>query len=154
MEQDDVSKEFYDYQLLPDSVIPENLQTSAKTGNSDVRLDAIWHFIGSMKNPDGSLRFPRVSTIARLVLSLPHSNAEGERVFSLVQQNKTCFQLNLDPQETLGSVITVKLGTAIFPKHTFPRKCSCHQRKQLGITISCIASSEYVVQEKPMRGVL
>ena len=35
LEWENVSEEFYDYQLLPDSVIPENLRTSSKTGNND-----------------------------------------------------------------------------------------------------------------------
>ena len=34
-------------------------------------------------------RFGRLSRIAKLVLVLPHSNADAERVFSVVGLNKT-----------------------------------------------------------------
>lgn len=39
---------------------------------------------------------------------------------------------------------TSKQWTAIFPRHRFLGKCSFHQRRELGITISCIANSEYI----------
>ena len=50
------------------------------------------------------------SPIAKLILSLPHSNAEEEDLFSMVKRNKTAFRPNLDRQETLGSILTVKLA--------------------------------------------
>ena len=64
-----------------------------------------------MKNVDGSYRFEKLSKISRLILTVPHSNAEEERIFSMARKNKTCFRPNLDPEETLGSLITVKLAT-------------------------------------------
>ena len=50
------------------------------------------------------------SPIAKLILSLPHSNAEEEHLFSMVKRIKTAFRPNLDRQETLGSILTVKLA--------------------------------------------
>ena len=130
LKRDNVSERFFDYQLLPNSVIPDNLRTSAKTGNNDAWLDVIWHFIRNMKTLDATLRFPRVSTIARLILSLPHSNPEEERVLSLVWQNKTCFRPNLDPHESLGSIITVKLAMdSNFPKAHLPKEVLLSSKK-------------------------
>ena len=56
-----------------------------------------------------ALLFPRLSKVVRLILSIPHSNAEEERVFSIVRKNKTCFRPRLDPEETLASIVAVKL---------------------------------------------
>ena len=46
--------------------------------------------------------------IALLVLTLPHSNAEEEQVFSLVTKNK--FRPNLKLDGTLSSILTIKLA--------------------------------------------
>ena len=45
--------------------------------------------------------------IALLVLTLPHSNAEEERVFNLVTKN---VRLNLKLDGTLSSILTIKLA--------------------------------------------
>ena len=45
-----------------------------------------------------------------LVLIIPHSNAEEERVFSMVRKNKTAFRPALDPKGTLSSILTIKLA--------------------------------------------
>ena len=63
------------------------------------RIDIVWNRIGEM-----------TSAIVKLILSLPHSNAEEEHLFSMVKRNKTAFRPNLDRQETLGSILTVKLA--------------------------------------------
>ena len=41
---------------------------------------------------------------------IPHSNAEEERVFSMVQKNKTAFRPSLDPKGTQSSILTMKLA--------------------------------------------
>ena len=48
--------------------------------------------------------------IALLALTLPHSNAEEELVFSLVTKNKTKFRPNLKLDGTLSSILTIKLA--------------------------------------------
>ena len=65
--------------------------------------------IGFLRRPDGQLRFQRLVRVAKLVLTMPHSNAAEERVFSMIRKNKTPFRPNLDPSETLGSIITIKM---------------------------------------------
>ena len=59
---------------------------------------------------ENGLLFPRLWKVVRLVLTIPHSNAEEERAFSIVRKNKTCFRPRLDPYETLASIVTVKLA--------------------------------------------
>ena len=84
---------------------------SCKTDRDDLKLDSLWSFIGKMKDhAENTLLFPRLWTVVRLILTIPHSNAEEERVFSTVRKNKTCFRPRLDPEETLASIVTVKLA--------------------------------------------
>ena len=53
-----------------------------------------------------------------MVLTIPHSNAEEERLFSMVRKNKTAFRPNLDPAGTLSSILSIKLA-AKEPAHCF-----------------------------------
>lgn len=109
---EELSQEFNDFVMLGDDEIPSAVREEARAETSDgrYRADVIWNFIGHvMKRPDGQSRFPRLSNTALLVLTIPHSNAAEERVFSLIRKNKTAFRPNLDPKETLGSIVTVKM---------------------------------------------
>ena len=63
-----------------------------------------------MKAPDGTLCFNRLCQIAKLVMVIPHSNAQEERLFSMIRKNKTSFRPSLDPKGTLWSILTVKLS--------------------------------------------
>lgn len=49
--------------------------------------------------------------IAKLVLTLPHSNADEERVFSFVKHNKTPYRDALNINSTLSSILTVKMAS-------------------------------------------
>ena len=51
-----------------------------------------------------------LSKVAKLVLTIPHSNADEERVFSLVRQNKTDSRNSLSLDGTLSSILTVKMA--------------------------------------------
>jgi len=53
-------------------------------------VDILWWYIGNMKQPGTSVkRFQHLTRIAEAVLVIPHSNAEEERLFSIVCKNKT-----------------------------------------------------------------
>ncbi|XP_034090540.1 uncharacterized protein LOC117558368 isoform X2 [Gymnodraco acuticeps] len=80
-ERDKLSEEFLDYQSM-DIAMPEDPAT--------FDIESFWGNLASMKNKvTGMSRFGRLSRIAKLVLVLPHSNADTERVFSVVGLNKT-----------------------------------------------------------------
>ena len=85
------------------------------------RMDAIWAYLSSLKNPDGSFKFPKLSKVALLILVIPHSNAEEERVFSMINKNKTKFRPNLKLDGTLSSILTVKLANpeSLQPCHKY-----------------------------------
>ncbi|XP_060774407.1 uncharacterized protein LOC132884566 [Neoarius graeffei] len=72
-DQDQLAEEFQDYQLM-EVPMPEH--------QTEFDLEAFWECMSSLKNRvTGMSRFPRLSAIAKLVLILPHSNADAERVF-------------------------------------------------------------------------
>lgn len=52
----------------------------------------------------------RLSTIAKLVLVLPHSNADAERVFSVVGLNNTKTRNRLALDGMLSSIMTIKMA--------------------------------------------
>ena len=56
--------------------------------------------------------------MAKLVLTIPHSNAQEERLFSMVRKNKTAFRPSLDPKGTLSSILAIKLAVQE-PAHSF-----------------------------------
>jgi hypothetical protein len=89
-----LAEEFTSYQLLERDDIPdwESASVCDDSETRHYRMDVIWSYIKSMSNPDGTLQFKRLSKVALLVLVLPHSNDEEERVFGLVTKNKTSFR--------------------------------------------------------------
>ena len=73
-------------------------------------LDRLWHFIGNSKDVIGLLRFAGLGKIIKPVLTVSHSSAKEERVFSIIWKNESCFRSNLDLDETLASLLTFKLA--------------------------------------------
>ena len=115
-----LAEEFVDYQLLREEDIPQRVWDKAKVedGDKHYRMDVLWHYFSTLKSGDGRQRFKRLSNIAMLVLTIPHSNADEERVFSMVRKNKTPFRPSLGLDTTLPSLLTVKLATEE-PCHKF-----------------------------------
>ena len=115
-------EEFLAYQLLEESDIPQHVWNDAtvveEKDKKYHRMDILWCYLSTLRDPDGTLRFRRLSSVATLVLVIPHSNAEEERVFSMVRKNKTAFQPSLDPEGTLSSILTIKLASC-GPAHTY-----------------------------------
>ena len=119
-EFDSLTEEFNEYQLLRDSDIPDHVTESCKTDRGDLKLDSLWSFIAHMKDrTENALLFPCLWKVVRLIFAIPHSNAEEERVFSIVSKNKNCFRARLDPEETLASIVAVKLKMEFESVETF-----------------------------------
>ncbi len=90
-----------------------------KEGDSQhCRMDVLWTYLTTLKHPDGSTVFNKLPKVALLVLTLPHSNAEEERVFSMVSKNKTKFRGSLQMDGSLSSILTLKCAD-IEPCHQF-----------------------------------
>ena len=90
-----LEEEFLHYQAMRDSEIPQKVWDEAlvkEDKDQDIRkyrMDVIWSFLSQMKEVDRRVILGRLARVALLVFLIPHSNAEEERVFSLVTMNKT-----------------------------------------------------------------
>ena len=75
-------------------------------------------------------------------LTIPHSNAEEERVFSIARKNKTSFRPRLDLEETLVSIVTVKLAMEFESVSTFniPQEVLA-AAKRATFNVSCLFCS-------------
>ena len=129
-----IEDEFLQYQLMRESDIPECVWQCALVVEDQEtrhhRMDIIWSHMKTMKHPDGSPKFEKLADVALLVLTLPHSNAEEERVFSLVTKNKTKFRANLKLDGTLSSIIAIKLANTVpCQKYEPPREVLESARK-------------------------
>lgn len=83
------------------------------------RVDVQWFKIGQITNMDKVLKFPTLSRVMKGLCCLTHSNADTERVFSLVRKNKTDFRATLSTK-TLSSLLIQKV-------HMLSRGTSCYQ---------------------------
>ena len=99
--------EFTDYQTLSKNEIPNTAFGDAKVvyGTIDeeevfhYRMDILWWHLSNLTLANSSAkRFKCLPKLAEIVLVLPHSNTELERIFSVVRKNKTdsCSSLKLD----------------------------------------------------------
>ncbi|XP_034092754.1 uncharacterized protein LOC117560097 [Gymnodraco acuticeps] len=101
-EQDKVCEQFLEYQLM-DIPMPQDPTT--------FNVEEFWGSMSSIKcKVTGLSQFGRLTKIAQLVLVLPHSNADAERVFSMVGLNKTKTMNSLALDGTLSSIMTVKMA--------------------------------------------
>ena len=66
--------------------------------------------MGKSKISTGSHRFATLCTVVLSLLSLPNSNADNERVFSMVKQIDTDNRSDLS-QETICALLSCKLNT-------------------------------------------
>ena len=102
--------ELVDYILLQDTDIPKNVWDEATLqkneddeGAKRIRMDAIVAHLSSMMTPGSNkLWFPMLSQVLQLIMIIPHSNADEERVFSLIRK----FLSDV----TLQNLIMVKLA--------------------------------------------
>ena len=118
-----LSEEFTYYRLLPDTCIPKEVLEKAtvliEDGAKKYRMHAIWNFLASLESADSTPQFPRLSEVAKLVLTIPHSNAQEERVFSMIRKNKTAFRPSLDTVNPFpGAAEYIRLAIVRYFKNT------------------------------------
>ena len=65
--------------------------------------------VSEMKLPSGSLQFQQFYQLSKVLLTLPHSNADTERVFSVLEKIQTDSRDNLSDQ-TIHSLFSVKIN--------------------------------------------
>lgn len=79
--------------------------------NTADSIDKAWFDIGLMRDANGCLMFEKLSSVMLGILVLFHSNADCERIFSIVRKNKTEFRPNLG-SKVLGSIVCQKVSMA------------------------------------------
>lgn len=84
----DVYKLTEEWRQLPFSLSNSDIVRLKSLGG--VNIADMWKEISMLKNlMIDSTSFPNLSMLSKLILTLPHSNAEAERVFSIVNDVKT-----------------------------------------------------------------
>lgn len=96
-------------ELLPEEILEEE------------RVDIQWHKIGQLKTLDNIPKFAHLAQVMKGLCCLSHSNADTERVFSLVRKNHTEFRARMTT-ESLSALIIQKV-------HMNSRGLVCHQHK-------------------------
>ena len=124
---DKLFEEFSDYQTLADEDIGAEAWQAAKvveeveddgTEVLHYRVDVLWWYIANLKLCGSSVvRFKHLTKVAEAVLVIPHSNAEEERLFSIVRKNKTDSRSSLSLDGTLSNILAMKLQ---YPESTTP----------------------------------
>jgi hypothetical protein len=71
---------------------------------------SFWLHVRSMKTASGDVKYQYLSSLALHLLAIPASNADSERVFSLVRRIKTDFRSSLLP-DTISSLIGVNFNS-------------------------------------------
>ena len=65
--------------------------------------------LANMKVPGSQLkRFKNLFLVAQIVLVLPHSNAEEERLFSIVRKNRCDSRFSLQIEGSLSGILAMK----------------------------------------------
>ena len=103
VDEEVLKDEYQDLQLMEDKELP--------TGPDDqpCRLDAVWSDILALKTPLGEPRFATLKRIMTPLLSLPHSNADCERAFSMVRKVHTEFRKALHA-DTITAYLQCKMN--------------------------------------------
>lgn len=124
LEKDELTSlenEFLEYQLLDDNELPDTTIIMADGTFVNRRVDEVWFEIVNMKNlVTGRQRFPVLGKFIAGLLVIPHSNADCERLFSMVRKNRTEMRSSMTV-DTLSALIASKIN--LF------RNVKCHQFK-------------------------
>lgn len=99
-QSDAIETQFFRYQI-------ENFNEEITNCN---RIDLAWHKISQMKGTNGELKYDVLSKFIKMILVIPHSNAEDERIFSIVRKNLNEYRPNLS-SSTLSDIIVEKMNT-------------------------------------------
>lgn len=87
----DITALAYEWRML--SIVLDNAD---KTHLANLEIDDMWKTIFNKKTFDDKPLFPNLESLVYTVLSLPHSNAEAERIFSIVTDVKNKKRNRID----------------------------------------------------------
>lgn len=84
-----------------------NFDEQMKKELASLEIDEMWKNILNSKNFDGTKIFSNLESLVEVVLSLPHSNAEVERIFSIVTDVKNKKRNRLS-NDTVSAICIVR----------------------------------------------
>ena len=77
------------------------------------RIDVLWYYLNELKvHGTQKSKFEQLFKLAKVVLTIVHSNAEEESLFSRVRKNMTPQRASLSLDGTLSSIIAFQLNRA------------------------------------------
>ena len=103
--QQDLQREFTEYQELSDHEVP-----------SKDRMDSRWTALATLKDEVGALKFTHLPRVMLSILSIPVSQAEAERQFSVARKNWDDERSEMAP-DTLKALLTLKASGSQVPCH-------------------------------------
>ncbi|KAJ8037837.1 Ketimine reductase mu-crystallin [Holothuria leucospilota] len=111
---DELEIEFAHYQV-------ENIPTELL---QQKRVDSTWVALSHLKDESsGEFKYANLSKFMLSILSIAHSNAEDERIFSMVRKNSTEFRPSL-ATPTLSDFLTHKVYQSATGNHCYQAKLS------------------------------
>ena len=102
VEQINITQLAFEWRILP-SIFDEQ----KKKELASLEIDEMWKNILNSKNFDGTKIFSNLESLVEVVLSLPHSNAEAERIFSIVTDVKNKKRNRLS-NDTVSAICIVR----------------------------------------------
>ncbi|XP_070516613.1 SCAN domain-containing protein 3-like [Cardiocondyla obscurior] len=88
-------------------ILPTIFDDEKKVELASLKIDEMWKNVLESKHFDNSKIFPNLENLIEIVFSLPHSNAEAERIFSIVTDVK-CKKRNRLTNNTLSAICIVR----------------------------------------------
>lgn len=85
-----------------------NYQVEDCSAAPSEHVDLFWCHMSQQKNEDGQPKFDLLAAVMFAILTIFHSNADSERIFSVVTKNKNKFRPNLSTP-VLSSIIIHKM---------------------------------------------
>jgi len=67
------------------------------------RADVQWHLMGQIRDTHNKPKYDLLALV--MILVIPHSNADSERIFSQVRLNQTQFRPNMGPRLLQSTLI-------------------------------------------------
>ena len=108
--KDKLHSQFLNYQVLSEDDLPQVIRdaiTSSEYGNCLV--DILWDFLRGVKVPGtNSFQYNLLFKVAEMIMTIPHSSAAEERMFSIINKNKTSSQGSLSLEGALSAIMIVK----------------------------------------------
>ena len=105
---DKLREEFLDFTLSP-SDLPPPAEYSAADRTKKPRAGRFWWEVGKLNTFDGKLRFGKLYSLMAGLLSIPVSNADSERGFSMFRKIHTDQRSNLD-HSTINALMCMKFN--------------------------------------------